>query len=84
MAKETFKLTQVAAQQLIAEERLYLTSDCKRVVKEGSKEAAFLFAAKGQPVKLADAKKFGLIDEPAKGAETEARSDRSAKPTATR
>ncbi len=35
---------------MIATERLYLTSDCKKVVKEGDSKAAFLLCAKGRQV----------------------------------
>jgi len=35
---------------MIATERLYLTSDCKKVVKEGDIKAAFLLCAKGRQI----------------------------------
>ncbi len=35
---------------MIATERLYLTSDCKKVVKEGDSKAAFLLCAKGRQI----------------------------------
>ena len=47
---------------MIAKERIYLTADKKKVVREGSKRAAFLFAGVGDPITEEDARKYGLID----------------------
>lgn len=61
---KAFKLTTDSPHQVIAQERLYLTSDRSRVVREGDKEAAFLLAAVGQPVALKLAQSLGLVDAP--------------------
>lgn len=80
----SFKLKQETRQQLIAQERLYLNRDKTRVVGEGDKEAAFLFAAVGQPITLDDARRFKLIEEEVKGVEPETRSTRPARVMGTR
>lgn len=49
-------------------ERLYLTADRERVVKEGDPAAAFLFATPGKDVSAEDAKRYG-IKEAAKPAD---------------
>ena len=54
---------------MIADQRLFLTADEKRVVPEGDPDAAFLFAAEGSEISDADAEKFGL--SPAAKAEPE-------------
>lgn len=43
--------------------RLYLTADKKRVVGEGDPGAAFLYAAVGDELNDADARRYGLLDE---------------------
>ncbi len=80
----SFKLSKESAHQVIARERLYLTADRKRVVREGDKAAAFLFAAIGASIAVGDARKFGLLDDVAPGVEPEARSTRPARPSVTR
>ena len=44
----------------VSRERLYLTKDGTRVVKEGDPDAASLFVAAGLEVAEADVKKYGL------------------------
>lgn len=61
---KAFKITTDSPHQVIAQERLYLTSDRSRVVREGDKDAAFLLAAVGQPVALKLAQALGLVDAP--------------------
>lgn len=46
----SFKVTQ----------RLYLNADKTKVVKEGSPDAAFLFATPGKEIPAAEAEKYGL------------------------
>lgn len=45
-----------------AQERLYLTADKGRVVREGDPKAAFLYAALGDEIPENAAEKFGLVD----------------------
>lgn len=80
----SFKIKQETRQQVIAQERLYLTADKSRVVGEGDKEAAFLFAAVGQPILIGDAERYGLIAKETKGVEPESRSTRPARVMTTR
>ena len=47
---------------MIAKERLYLTADKSKVVAEGDKRAAFLYAAVGDEIPENAAKQFGLVD----------------------
>lgn len=63
-----FKLKRDSAHQVIVQERLFLTADQKRVVKEGDKEAAFLLAAAGQPIDMKTAKRLGLVEDEEKKA----------------
>jgi len=51
----------------IAQERMYLTSDRKRVVAEGDKRAATLYAAPGHRIPAEAAERFGLSDGFVKG-----------------
>lgn len=46
-------------------ERLYLTEDKTRLVPEGDPDARFLYAAAGRRIPEAEARRFGLLDEPA-------------------
>lgn len=48
---------------MIVKERLYLTANRKKVVKEGDKRAAFLLAAKGQELPNVIARQYGLLKE---------------------
>ena len=45
-----------------AKERLFITSDKKRLVKEGDPKGAFLYAAPGDEIPQSAAEMFGLID----------------------
>ena len=45
----------------IAKERLYLTSDKKRLVTTGDKRAAFLYATIGDEIPDSAAERFGLV-----------------------
>lgn len=45
-----------------ARERLYLTADKDRVVREGDPKAAFLYAALGDEIPNSAAERFGLVD----------------------
>src|ERR1051325_346078 len=47
-----------------ASERLYLTADRSRVVKDGDPDAAFLLVCAGGQLPIAEARKYGLLDEP--------------------
>ena len=60
-----FKITVAAAAHpaVIAEERLWLTADRDRVVKEGDDEAAFLLVGVGQRIPWADAVRYGLVED---------------------
>ncbi len=78
MAKDTFKLDTQSKHQVVAQERLFLTADGKRVVKEGDKEAAILLAAVGHPIPIATAKRLGLVADEAKGVDPETRATRPA------
>ena len=44
-----------------AQERLYLTADRNRVVREGDKAAAFLYAAPGDEIPDSAVQRFGLV-----------------------
>ena len=57
--------------KVTATERLYLTADKERVVKEGDPDAAFLFVTPGKEISAEDAKRYG-IKEAAKPANKEA------------
>jgi hypothetical protein len=48
------------ADSVKATERLYLTADRERVVKEGDPDAAFLFSTPGKEISAEDAKRFGI------------------------
>ena len=48
---------------MIVTERLYLTADRKKVVKEGDPKAAFLLAAPKQELPDIVARQYGLLDE---------------------
>lgn len=54
-----------------ATERLYLTKNRDRVVKEGDLEAAFLFVTPGKEISAADVKKYGLEEPKASKKEEE-------------
>jgi hypothetical protein len=43
------------------DERLWLTADRERVVRDGDPEAAFLFATPGKRISAEDAKRYGLV-----------------------
>jgi enoyl-CoA hydratase/carnithine racemase len=45
-----------------ARERLYLTADRDRIVREGDPKAAFLYAALGDEIPASAAERFGLHD----------------------
>lgn len=48
--------------QIMAGERLYLTADRKRLVGEGDKKAATLYAAIGDIIPESTHEQFGLVD----------------------
>jgi hypothetical protein len=48
----------------VAKERLYFTDDRTRVVKESDPDSAFVFLGPGQECSEAEARKYGLLDEP--------------------
>lgn len=50
---------------MIMTERLYLTANRKKVVKDGNPKAAFLLAAKGQEMPDVLARQFGLLKKKA-------------------
>ena len=54
---------------MIAAERLYLTADAKRLVREGDEAAASLYVAPGDEILPSAVERFGLVDGtlPAKG-----------------
>lgn len=47
------------------EERLFLTADKEKVVKEGDPAAAFLFASPGEEIDAEEAKRYGLTSRKA-------------------
>lgn len=51
---------------IIARERLWLTADKSRAVKDGDPEARFLLCAPGQQISKADAERYGLLAKEAK------------------
>jgi hypothetical protein len=56
-----------------ATERLYLTVDRSRVVKEGDPDAAFLYRTPGKEISADDMKRYGLTESKAeKNAESKA------------
>ncbi len=66
---------------MIAAERLYLTADRQRVVREGDTEAAFLYAAPGDEIPDSAVEMFGLVDGTiAGGKEAAASADKEAGP----
>lgn len=54
---------------MIAAERLYLTGDAKRLVREGDPDGASLYVAAGDEIPPSSVERFGLVDGtlPAKG-----------------
>lgn len=54
---------------MIAAERLYLTGDAKRLVREGDPDGVSLYVAAGDEIPPSSAERFGLVDGtlPAKG-----------------
>lgn len=48
------------AEKFTATERLWLTADRERVVKDGDPQAAFLFATPGKKISAEDVERFGL------------------------
>lgn len=54
---------------MIAAERLYLTGDAKRLVREGDPDGASLYVAPGDEIPPSSVERFGLVDGslPAKG-----------------
>jgi hypothetical protein len=49
---------------VVVGERLWLTADRERVVKDGDPEAAFLLCGDGGQITRSDAERYGLIDGP--------------------
>jgi hypothetical protein len=47
---------------MIARERLYVTADRQKAVREGDKKAAFLLVAEGQEILEVVAKQYGIVD----------------------
>lgn len=45
---------------MIMQERLYVTADRQKAVREGDKRAAFLLIAKGQEIPTVVAKQYGI------------------------
>lgn len=45
-------------------ERLWLTADRTRVVKDGDAQAAYLLAAPGRQITREDAERYGLVERP--------------------
>lgn len=52
--------TQGAMPTVLADRRLYLTADRRRVVEHGSPDAALLFATPGMPLPVDEAERYGL------------------------
>lgn len=52
-----------------AKERLFLNADKTRLVKDGDKHAAYLYAVPGDEIPESAAKKFGLVDGRLKGSD---------------
>jgi hypothetical protein len=61
-----FKLAKLTNNDVVAGERLYLTTDRQSVVSEGDRRAATLLAAIGQVVPKKFVGLLGDIEEPAK------------------
>jgi len=57
----------VRTSSVIVDQRLWLTADGSRLVKEGDAEASRLFCIPGQEIPMRDAQRFGLVEaeEPA-------------------
>ncbi len=75
-------IKRISRVDIVANERLYLTTD-GRVVKEGDKEASSLLAAKGQLIPEYLVKKLGLdkiVDKPSEPTEPSAKQTRVEKP----
>lgn len=47
---------------MIAQERLYLTADRSRVVRENDRAARFLLVGVGGTISAADVERYGLVD----------------------
>lgn len=54
-------LTPVQPEKYVANERLWLTANGEKLVKDGDPEAAVLFTTPGKFVSKEDAVKFGLV-----------------------
>lgn len=81
MSESSFQ--RISRVDIVATERLYLTTD-ERIVKEGDKDAASLLCAKGDVVPAFLVKKLGidkLVDKPKESSEPTARQTRVEKPT---
>ncbi|RVG08814.1 hypothetical protein CN234_16815 [Sinorhizobium meliloti] len=52
-----------------AKERLFLNADKTKLVKDGDKHAAFLYAVPGDEIPESAASKFGLVDGRLKGSD---------------
>lgn len=75
-------IKRISRVDIVANERLYLTTD-GRVVKEGDKDASSLLAAKGQLIPEFLVKKLKLdelVDKPKESTEPTARQTRIEKP----
>ena len=51
----------MSGDKVVVTERLYLTADQSRVVREGDPAAAFLFATPGKEIALDVAVRYGLV-----------------------
>jgi hypothetical protein len=58
------KQKEAATPMLVADRRLWLTADRKRIVEDGDPRAAFLFAAPGEEISSAQVVKFKIGPKP--------------------
>ena len=65
-----------------ADRRYWLTADRKRVVPDGDPDSAFLYAAPGQRVSLAEATRHGLVKAETEEKAMPAPANKIAKPKA--
>jgi hypothetical protein len=56
-----FDIPESSQDIVVANERLWLTADRERVVKDGDPDAAFLLCAEGNELPRVDAERYGLV-----------------------
>ena len=63
MALTIYEIKANEGEMVTINERLWLTADQSRIVKDGDPEAAFLFVAAGNKVRLSEIKRLGGLPE---------------------